>query len=443
MKKILLVVLLMAGVAIAYHPIKKQILVDADNYIKEDSIRNRNLAIHQLDSIFNGRKIVAPLYHDFKTHYELLSASQKSNIDKKNKLYQLYEFRPEHFINWDNPIHVLNAEIRIRNSDRGKDWNEPLNGGAIYGIFQSGWAIGCAKQVSNDKYICYLIIPYMVGYLKQNEGFYDYIKPTIEEVLHQAYDFYTTDDRYNLSNFIAEGNLGTFMTLTSRMSSSIIANNYSMKIVANDDNDFKWADEAAYNGTGYWYNRFFRVYISMCYMTSYQLKYHSDLASSDKEMYIEEHEKELDTQIIIAEIILGSILILLVVIYIIQWKKSKETILDRIKKASYPKRYIKKYNQETLEIANKVYNKALNTSMDDKETIFELCNLVETRLGVPLVRKKDITILLNKSNPKHFMKPYNTDKVTKANILYAKLKQGNIKYIEFLQIMSEVDSLYQ
>lgn len=129
MKKILLVLLLMVGVAIAYFPLKKQIPVDADAFLKEDSIKNRNLAMQQIDSVFkSGRsgKIVTPLYHDFNPHYELLSSSQKSKVDKKNELYQLYNFRPEQLTNWEYPLHVLGIDIRMENSQRGKEWYEPL-----------------------------------------------------------------------------------------------------------------------------------------------------------------------------------------------------------------------------------------------------------------------------------------------------------------------------
>ena len=69
MKKILFILLLMIGIAIAYFPFKEQIPIDADNYLKEDSIQNRNLAMRQLDSVFNGRKIVTPLYHNFRERY--------------------------------------------------------------------------------------------------------------------------------------------------------------------------------------------------------------------------------------------------------------------------------------------------------------------------------------------------------------------------------------
>ena len=227
MKKVLLVLVLMAGVGIAYIPLKNQIPFDADEFMKEDSITNRNLAIHQLDSVFNGRKIVTPLYHNFNPNYELLSSSQKSKIDKKNELYQLYNFKPEHLANWESPLDVLGADIRIENSQRGKEWYEPLNGGGFYGIWQSGWALGCAKMISGDKYICYMVIPYMVGYLRQSESFYYEFKPTIREALNTAYDFYTKNEQSEFVNFMGNDNLEKFMSLTCEPTPPINAKNYT------------------------------------------------------------------------------------------------------------------------------------------------------------------------------------------------------------------------
>lgn len=446
MKKILLVLLLMAGVAIAYYPLKKQIPVDADAFLKEDSIKNRDLAMHQLDSVFkSGRygKIVTPLYHNFKPHFELLSSSQKSKVDKKNELNQLYSFKPENYIDWEYPLHALGVDIRFENSQRGEKRCEPLKGGNYYGIWQSGWALGCAKMVSGGRYICYIVIPYMVGYLSQSESFYYDFKPTIREALNTAYDFYTQNEQSDFVNFINKDNLEVFLSLSSERPSPINANNYILKRIENEKSDFVWDNHGVYEGTNYMYNRYIRVYICMAYCTTYKIEYDSESANLEKKWYIESHEEDLDQCFIISEIALGVILILLIMTYIIQRKKSKETILDKVIKSSNPKRYLRKYKQETLDAANQIYQKAINTSKEDQEAINELCQEAEAKLGVKLVGKKDVKILQKKCNPRLFMKPYNADKVTKANVLYSRLKQGNIKYTEFVRIKEEVELLYQ
>lgn len=443
MKKVLLVLVLMAGVGIAYIPLKNQIPIDADEFMKKDSITNRNLAIHQLDSVFNGRKIVTPLYHNFNPNYELLSSSQKSKIDKKNELYQLYNFKPEHLVNWESPLHVLGADIRIENSQRGKEWYEPLNGGNYYGIWQSGWALGCAKNISGDKYICYMVIPYMVGYLRQSDSFYYEFKPTIREALNTAYDFYTKNEQSEFVNFMGNDNMEKFMSLASETSSPINANNYTFEKVDNEKSDFEFANPGVFEGTNYMYNGYIRVYIVMAYCTTYKLKYNSEFAQWDKERFIEEHEQEIQKLFIIIESILSIILVLLVVFNLIARRRAKKTILDRIIAVSNPKHYMKNYEQEKIDIANQIYNKARNTKLEEKGVIEELCHEIETKLGGVLVNKRDLTSLTKRCNPKHFMKPYNAEKITKANALFARLKQGNISYSDFIKIKEEIEELYK
>ena len=45
-------------------------------------------------------------------------------------------------------------------------------------------------------------------------------------------------------------------------------------------------------------------------------------------------------------------------------------------------------------------------------------------------------------NPKRFTKPYNAEKVDKANALYAKLKKESISCSEYVQIKKDIDELY-
>lgn len=443
MKKIFLVILLMAGIAIAYIPLKKKIFIDAKSFLLEDSIRNRNLAVHQLDSIFNGRKIVTPLYYNFNPKYELISPSQKSKIDKNNEFHQLYYFRPEHLLNLESPLHVLGCDIRMENFQRGKEQYEPLNGGNFYGIWQSGWAFGCSKQISEEKYICYMIIPYMVGYFRQNYSFFYEFQPTIREALNSAYDFYTKNEQSDFLNFIKNDNLEKFMALTCETSSPINANNYTFEKVENERSDFEFANPGVFDGTDYMYNSYIRVYIGMACHTTYQLKYNQEFALRDKERYIDQHEQKLQNYLIIVESILGIVFAFFVFLYIKSRRKAQKTILDKLIKVTNPKRFMKQYDQETIEVANRIYNSAKECKLDDVEAIEKLCIEAETKLKVCFVDKQEKKELLKRCNPKRFMNPYDANKVTKANEIFGKIKQGILSYTDYVRIKSEVDELYE
>lgn len=442
MKKILLVLFLIVCVAVAYIPLNNQIPSDAEEFLKEDSIKNEDLAIHQIDSMFKGSrsgKIVSVLYHNFNPKYELLTSAQKSKIDKKNELYQLYRFKPEHLTNWASPLEVLCIDIRMENSQRGKEWGDPLNGGSFYGIWQSGWALGCAKRISGDKYICYLVIPYLVGYIRQSDSFLYEFKPTIREALNTAYDFYTKNEQSDFINFLGPDHLDKFMSF---VQPRIDVNNYTIEVVENVKSDFEYANPGVFEGTNYMYNGYIRVYIGMAYHTTFQLKYNKEFASWDKENYIKQQEEKLKERIISIECVLGLLLILFVIYYIVIRRKARETILDKLIKASNPKRFMKQYNQETIEIANHIYSSAKECKIEDKETIEKLCVEAETKLNICFVRNNEKKELLKRCNPKRFMKPYDAEKVTRANEIYGRIKQGKLSYSDYIKIKSEVDELY-
>lgn len=125
MKKFLLVLLLMVCVASAYIPLYNQIPSDAEEFLKEDSLKNEDLAIQKIDSMFKGSKsgkIVSALYYNFNPKYELLTSARKSKVDENNELYQLYHFEPEHLTNWAKPLEALCVDIRMDNSRKGKEW---------------------------------------------------------------------------------------------------------------------------------------------------------------------------------------------------------------------------------------------------------------------------------------------------------------------------------
>jgi hypothetical protein len=103
---------------------------------------------------------------------------------------------------------------------------------------------------------------------------------------------------------------------------------------------------------------------------------------------------------------------------------------------------MKQYNQETIEIANHIYSSAKECKIEDKETIEKLCVEAETKLNICFVRNNEKKELLKRCNPKRFMKPYDAEKVTRANEIYGRIKQGKLSYSDYIKIKSEVDELY-
>lgn len=76
----------------------------------------------------------------------------------------------------------------------------------------------------------------------------------------------------------------------------------------------------------------------------------------------------------------------------------------------------------------------MNTSPDDKDTLYDLQSQAEEELGVSFVDLEMIEKLKKKVNPMRFMKPYNPEKVTLANELYSRLSKENISYKDIIEI---------
>lgn len=442
MKKILLVIFLIICTALAYIPLNNQIYSEIEELVKEDSIKNEQLAIHLLDSMFGESRsniIVTTLYHNCTPKYEILPASKKTKVDKKNELFQLYKFQPEFMINWNNPLEVICGDIRVDNSQG--DWYAPLNGGNYYGIWQSGWALGCAKRISLDKYCCFMIIPYMVGYLRKGEFYYAF-KPTIHDALNTAFDFYTKNEKSEFVHFMGDDNMKKFMHLVDSLR-DYNPRHYNFEKVENNAKDFEFANPGLLNGTNYiMFNGCFRVYIAMIYPKTYKLKYDKEIASFDKKYYIEYHEEKLKELIISIECGFGLVLILIVIHDNVKRRRSRITILDKLIKASNPRRFMKRYNQETVEIANRIYSSAKKCKIEDKEEIDRLCIEAEALLNISFVDNKEIKKLLKRCNPMLFMKPYDAEKVARANEIYGRIKKGKLSYADYVKILQDVEDLY-
>ena len=115
-------------------------------------------------------------------------------------------------------------------------------------------------------------------------------------------------------------------------------------------------------------------------------------------------------------------------------KKINETLYNKIKRLCNPSKFVKEYDKEKVDKANAIYQKLMNTSPDDKDTLYDLQSQAEEVLGVSFVDQEMLERLKKKVNPKRFMKPYNPEKVSLANELYSRLSKENISYKEIMEI---------
>ena len=221
--------------------------------------------------------------------------------------------------------------------------------------------------------------------------------------------------------------------------------------------DKKWAlltagDKESYNTMTissfadyrtYMYNDSYYVFIKGYGKKMYELELLDGRVKNDKEQYISEKKRNIFGYGLSSIGILLVIWSILLILVIREGIESRQTFLQRIIIQTNPKRFMKNYVESIMESANDIYSKALSIDITDKAGIMELASRAESELGLVLVSKKEIKSLRKRCNPKHFMEPYDAEKVAKANALYAKLNQKEISCAVFSQIATEIEQLYK
>lgn len=436
MKKTIGVLITIIIVIIVYFPLKRKIPESAEKNLNilKDSMRSD--AVHKLDKMFGQSHfgiMMCVLFHDFVPKYELIA----NNKLKDDEIYKRYYVTPE---NISNSLKNIARSLRLENGELGRDIYMPIVGYNWRGApWQFGWSLGCITRISEDSYICYNIVPYMIGYKKQTDRFMLDLEPSVEDALSQAFDFYSKNDKSPFANFFQESNLKLFLD----DQNVNISNSFYFLEQIKPDADLISGCDLTHDGKDYMYNNFVKVYVSIEYATKYTL---SPIPGADKEYktnYIESETNKLNKRFVICETLLLALLTFFITETVIKNRKQNKTYLQRIVSLSNPRRYLKNYDQNNINVANVIYNKAINTDKEDEQAIYELCVETEEKLKIKLITNIEIKELTKKCNPKLFMKPYDVEKVNKANSIFAILKQEKIDYSIFIKLKREVESLYE
>ena len=175
----------------------------------------------------------------------------------------------------------------------------------------------------------------------------------------------------------------------------------------------------------------------------YELILNEHRVKYDIEQYMSDKRHTILTYGLVA---IGILLIIWLVLLVMVYKEGKEkkrTLLERLKIKCNPKKFVKNYNGEKLKSANDIYSKAIAVDVNDESAIIELASKAEKELGIFLISKNDIKELKELCNPKRFMKPYDAQKVERANNLFGKLSQGVVSYSAFVKIKEGISLLYE
>ena len=284
-----------------------------------------------------------------------------------------------------------------------------------------------------------VIFPYKVGLKKTEWGNYY----TVEQAVNEAFEFYTTDAKSGFSNRYQKGS-------NHRIWSKIYdCNNEYFSIVRNDkysgwtagipiyrlkNMSYEKAQRLYPYENGWMHNGFYRVFIAATQTTHYMIEENETAVTTDRKKLL------IGWGIIIT--VLFTLLIIPLTIKERKVNKIKtETLHQRLLRLCNPKNFIKKYNKDKIDKANRLYQTLLNMNSDDKDALMQMQSMAVSELGISLIDKEELDELKQKVNPKNFMQPYDAEKVSLANELYSILSDENIDYVKMMEVKEKIKNI--
>ena len=358
----------------------KQVPDEAHKFIKAQKEEQRVIAERQVDSLYKNMEIY-PIYYGCKSRFvkgdycaqtggqykdivgrdlrDLYKTVNGSNYHRITDIASTYRVAPEdHFVyNSRGILWNIKAELGIYNSNQGNDkFMVGLHGVNWKGIWQTGWALGVRENWGNGTIVEYIIIPYAISFRKQSYGTLEgYI--SIDDILDNSYKFYTENDKSNFKNRIVH-NIKHFIE------PQCIDNNYYYLSELDAKESSRYYTSLIPNYTDYsvyMYNNSYYVYIKGYGTKVYELSLDKEYVKCCKEQYIANKRHSIVVYALIGFSILFILWIVLLSLIVIERKKRRQTILQRIINKCNPKNFVKKYNPEKLRAANDIYGKALLT----------------------------------------------------------------------------------
>ena len=280
-----------------------------------------------------------------------------------------------------------------------------------------------------------IIFPYRVGLKKVEWGNYY----TVERAVNDAFEFYRDDAD---SPFAAHFQNGSVNRLWLKIYDccnpyyTIKSKGYNNTWYPGESigtEKFKDPHEAPYEYS--WVqNGYYRVYIA---------------ATQDEYFVIEEREgvaKEDKNKLLIWWSVGISVLFLsfIIPIAIKEMKSNKrkaESLYQRLLRLCNPKEFIRNYDKEKMDKANRIYQRLINMKPGDEEALKEIVEVAVAELGIMPYGAEELEELKEKVNPKNYFTPYDAEKIALANELYAILTKDGLTYKEFMEVKEKSKSL--
>ena len=276
------------------------------------------------------------------------------------------------------------------------------------------------------------LFPYKVGLKKSEWGnFY-----TVEQAVNEAFEFYATSPKSGYSERFSRGS-------NNRLWSKIHDSNNEYFWIVENENSNRWTlgtpiyhpkgksnDEVQQTmpyENGWMHNGYYRVFIAATQERHYMIE--------EKDWAVNENRNHhLLWWGISLTVLFMSLVIPLTIKESKVNKKKSETLHQRLVRLCNPKNFIDNYDKEKVEKANIIYKRLLETTPDNNDDLIEIQMQASSDLGINFIDNTELEDLKEKVNPKRFLNPYNAEKVSLANELYAVLAKNNLTYGELMEV---------
>lgn len=304
------------------------------------------------------------------------------------------------------------------------EWNE--NFSDIYKFYKideidDGWQLFVAEKDGYGTMILYNIYPSYVGYKKQESSYmYEWI-PAVETCVNEAYDFWTNNSKSNFVEFYKKGNESLVYDLISNVRNEYY-NWYGKDKIQPAFIDGKIGT------SGFMHNGYYKVFIEISKYTTFEIEHNEQAVTNDRNQIL-----------VIGGVILTALFIGFIIFFsIVNSRKEKlksEPLLNKLNKKCNPANFMNPYDEIKVEKANIIFEELTKTNISDIEALKAIRKRAIEELGISFIDNEYIEELKTKCNPQQFLKPYNAEKVSIANIIYNKL----INNIDSIEILEEIE----
>lgn len=421
------------------------IILGVDKYIEAKDNRLRNDFNRAIQSIFNGREYIDVVYSGRKVGFEkkaIPNKPTKRNIPQDEESIRLLGDLDKRALNrWKEDYGDLTKMYRIKNNQN--EWEVPYEE-------EDGWELikmsSSYDSDGNSLLVQQWIFPYAVGYKKQDYYFgYDYA-PSVRTAVDEAFEFFTKDSKSHMIENYQKG-------ACDRIFSKIYDCDNEYYTILRDSIPKFWQSGEPLWGEPWRYAKdeySGRIISPMAYTYMHNGYYKVFVGLTQPTTWSikrwdcavdSDRSKLLKFWLISTSVLFAIIVLVLSISLFKKNKRANESDYHRLLRLSHPHNFMKPYDKDKVEKANCIYKEAEQINKDDVGKINSLIQKCIDELEISFIDSVSLEELKRLVNPERFMNPYDAEKVQIANDLFAILSKPDLTYAEYVEVKNKAVKL--